>query len=118
MYAIAFDLLTNEMEARYGNPNWRTGYKDVGDILAERGFADHKQGSLYYGHAETKAVDCVLAVQELARRLPWFSACVRAIRMLRIEDEDDLSVALEKVDPLPSIGSLFEADQPPAAASQ
>ena len=119
VYAIAFDLLTNEMKERYGSPNWRNGYTEVREVLAEFGFADNKQGSLYYGHSETKAVDCVLGVQELARRLPWFSACVRDIRMLRIEEEDDLSMAIEKVAPLPSTGNLFDEDSPgPAAAAQ
>jgi virulence-associated protein VapD len=109
MYAIAFDLLTNEMEALYGSPGWRHGYKEVGDILRDHGFADHKQGSLYYGERDrVRAVDCVLAVQDLARQLPWFSACVRDIRMLRIEEEDDLSVAIEKVTPAPSTGTLFD----------
>jgi virulence-associated protein VapD len=110
MYAIAFDLLTKEMEARCGS-SWRNGYKEVGDILGEHGFADHKQGSLYYGNKNTKAVDCVLAVQDLARWLPWFSACVRDIRMLRIEEEDDLSVALEKVQPAPTTASLFDTSE-------
>ncbi|HEV3048308.1 MAG TPA: hypothetical protein VGY13_13220 [Solirubrobacteraceae bacterium] len=117
MYAIAFDLLTKEMETRCG-PNWRNGYKEVGDMLNAHGFSDHKQGSLYYGNKNTKAVDCVLAVQDLARHLPWFSACVRDIRMLRIEEEDDLSVAIEKVEPAPVTGTLFAADEPPATAAQ
>lgn len=115
MYAIAFDLLTKEMEARYGSPNWRTGYSDVGDILGEHGFSDHKQGSLYYGTKDTKAVDCVLAVQDLARRLPWFSSCVRDIRMLRIEEEDNLSVAIEKVEMPPMPGTLFDSSSEAAA---
>lgn len=108
MYAIAFDLLTKEMEARYGKPGWQNGYKDVGDILVAHGFTDHKQGSLYYGNPNTKAVDCVLAVQELARQLPWFSPCVRDIRMLRIEEEDDLSIAIERIEPAPITGTLFD----------
>jgi virulence-associated protein VapD len=115
MYAIAFDLLTSEMEVRIGNPSWRNGYKEVGEILGQHGFADHKQGSLYYGHRDTKAVDCVLAVQELARQLPWFPACVRDIRMLRIEEEDDLSMAIERVEPLPRPGSLFDISGEAAA---
>lgn len=40
------------------------------------------------------AVTCVLAAQRLARELPWFGASVRDIRMLRIEDLNDLGPAI------------------------
>jgi virulence-associated protein VapD len=110
MYAIAFDMDTKEMEARYGGPNWRHGYAEIGDILRTHGFDDHKQGSVYFGDRErVTAVTCVVAVQDVARQLPWFSASVRDIRMLRIEEEDDLAVALEKIVPAPTTGQLFEA---------
>jgi len=110
VYAIVFDMDTKEMEARYGKPNWRSGYPEIGAILAEHGFDDHKQGSVYYGDRErVTAVSCVIAIQDVAQRLPWFSASVKDIRMLRIEEEDDLSVALQRVQPLPSTGQLFEA---------
>jgi virulence-associated protein VapD len=109
MYAIAFDMDTKTMQEKYGTPNWRNGYAELGDILREHGFDDHKQGSVYFGDRErVTAVTCVVAVQDVARRLAWFSESVRDIRMLRIEEEDDLSVALEKVDPAPTTGQLFE----------
>jgi virulence-associated protein VapD len=110
MYAIAFGMDTKLMEEGYGNPNWRHGYGEIGGILREHGFDDHKQGSVYFGdRARVTAVTCVVAIQDVARRLPWFSASVRDIRMLRIEEEDDLSVALERVAPLPCTGKLFDA---------
>jgi virulence-associated protein VapD len=113
VYAIAFDMDTKEMEARYGNPNWRNGYAEIGGILKEHGFDDHKQGSVYFGDRErVTAVSCVVAIQDVAQRLPWFSASVKDIRMLRIEEEDDLSVALQRVEPLPSTGQLFEVPKP------
>jgi virulence-associated protein VapD len=112
MYAIAFDMDTKEMEARYGKPNWRTGYVEIRDILMEHGFDDHKQGSVYYGDRDrVRAVTCVIAVQDLARRLPWFKESVRDMRMLRIEEEDDLRQALGSVEPAPSTGSLFDVPQ-------
>ncbi len=110
VYAIAFDMDTSVMEREYGNPNWRKGYSEIGAILLTHGFDDHKQGSVYFGDRDrVTAVSCVIAVQDLARQLPWFSASVRDIRMLRIEEEDDLSVAIEKIEPAPSTGQLFEA---------
>jgi virulence-associated protein VapD len=112
MHAIAFDMDIAEMERAYGNPNRRKGYSEIGDILLGHGFDDHKQGSVYFGDRErVTAVSCVIAVQDLARQLPWFSASVRDIRMLRIEEEDDLKVALEKVPTAPATESLFSVVQ-------
>jgi virulence-associated protein VapD len=108
MYAIAFDMDTKTMEAEYGGPHWRNGYAEVGDALREHGF-DHQQGSVYFGTEKVEAVTCVLAVQDLARRMPWFRAAVRDIRMLRIEDNNDLSVAIEATPPAPLPDRLFEA---------
>jgi virulence-associated protein VapD len=106
MYAIAFDMDTAAMEKAYGKPNWRGGYTDVKNALSEHGF-DRQQGSVYFGNASVTAVSCVLAAQDLAKRFPWFSTAVRDIRMLRIEENNDLSVAIAKVEAPPSTGTLF-----------
>jgi virulence-associated protein VapD len=109
VYAIAFDMDTVTMQRAYGDPNWRKGYAEIGEILRTHGFDDHKQGPVYFGDPEqVRAVTCVIAVQDLARQLPWFSASVRDIRMLRIEEEDDLRVALEQVQPAQATAPLFE----------
>ena len=42
------------------------------------------------------AVNCVLAAIDLARSLPWFAAPVRDIRMLRIEELNDLMPAVQQ----------------------
>lgn len=42
------------------------------------------------------AVTCVLAVQDLTRRLAWFRPAVRDMRMLRIEENNDLGPAIEQ----------------------
>ncbi len=44
--------------------------------------------------AQINAVTCVLAAQDLARTFPWFSKSVRDIRMLRIEELNDLMPAV------------------------
>ncbi|HEX8382378.1 MAG TPA: virulence factor [Sphingomonas sp.] len=93
MYAIVFDLDVNMLEQTYPNPSWRNAYRDVGDLLIRRGF-ERQQGSTYFGGENTTAVDCVLVVQELSRTYPWFSPSVTDIRMLRIEENNDLSPAL------------------------
>jgi virulence-associated protein VapD len=70
----------------------------VGDVLAEHGFQRHL-GSLYLGDESVTAVSCVLAAQDLAHRLPWFARCVKDIRMLRIEENNDLGVAVVGLSP-------------------
>jgi virulence-associated protein VapD len=40
-------------------------------------------------------VNCVTTVQKLARKFDWFSPSVRDIRMLRIEENNDLKIALD-----------------------
>jgi virulence-associated protein VapD len=93
MYAIVFDLDTLTLEQTYPTPSWRNAYTDVRRILEARGF-EWQQGSTYFGSDRITAVDCVLAVQELKREYNWFQPSVRDIRMLRIEENNDLGPAL------------------------
>jgi virulence-associated protein VapD len=93
MYAIVFDMDVAVLEQTYPNPHWRNAYRDVRDLLERRGF-DWQQGSTYFGNDAVTAVDCVLAVQELNRAYEWFRPSVRDIRMLRIEENNDLGPAL------------------------
>ncbi|HMU49082.1 MAG TPA: hypothetical protein PKA13_04860 [Geminicoccaceae bacterium] len=93
MYAISFDLDTNEAK-RHHPTNSETGaYPLIERVFAEHGFA-RKQGSVYFGGPSSTAVDCVLAVQELVKRHPWIRFAVRDIRMLRVEETSDLMPAL------------------------
>ncbi len=64
-------------------------------FLAERGFG-WQQGSTYFGDENVDAVGCVLTIQELTSSFDWFSASVRDIRMLRIEENNDLMPAVER----------------------
>jgi virulence-associated protein VapD len=93
VYAIAFDLQVEILKKEYGDASYSSGYRDVRKILEEEGFT-WVQGSVHFGSKTTSPVDCVLTVQRLARELPWFSDAVRDIRMLRIEEENDLRPAL------------------------
>lgn len=93
MYAIVFDLDTNTLEAVYHNASWRNAYTDIGKSLAQHGFT-RQQGSTYFGNDDVDAVRCVLAVQELTKTYDWFQPAVKDIRMLRIEDNNDLMPAI------------------------
>ena len=68
---------------------------EVRRILEQLGF--HWQyGGVYFGGATINMVTCVMAAQELSRTLPWFAASVRDIRMLRIEENNDLMPAVRQ----------------------
>lgn len=92
-YAIAFDLDTDTLKQSYPNPSWTNAYGDIRKILTNLGFT-WQQGSVYFGGDGVNAVKCVMAAQTLSRELPWFKASVEDIRMLRIEEMNDLSEAL------------------------
>ena len=94
MYAIVFDLDTQMLEQTYPGRSWRNAYQDIRASLEDRGF-EWQQGSTYFGNDRITAVDCVLATQELARKHEWFRPSVRDIRMLRIEENNDLAPALD-----------------------
>ncbi|MCL1998994.1 MAG: hypothetical protein FWG65_09545 [Turicibacter sp.] len=97
MYAIAFDLEQDTLSKTYGSPTYTNAYTDIKKVLNAHGFT-RQQGSVYFGDAQkVDAVRCVIAVQELAKKYPWFSASVEDIRMLRIEDNNDLKPAIEMV---------------------
>ena len=96
MYAISFDMDTNALQAGYHGASWQNAYSDIRRVLQRYGF-ERQQGSVYFGNDTVDAVRCVLAVQELTRAYAWFGPCVRDIRMLRIEDNNDLRPAVDAV---------------------
>jgi len=97
MYAIVFDFDTEMLEQLYPNASWRNASTDVRDYLTARGF-EWKQGSTYFGDDTVDAVRCVLVVQKLAAKYSWFRPSVRDIRTLRIEENNDLALALDDGD--------------------
>jgi virulence-associated protein VapD len=93
MYAIAFDLDTEQLKNLYTGGSWNNAYSDIKKTLLPLGFL-WQQGSVYFGGDSMNAVKCVLAAQELSRAYPWFKGSVKDIRMLRIEELNDLAPAL------------------------
>lgn len=93
MYAITFELDAKRMEELYDGANWREGYHDVGAILRDHGFGE-QQGRLYIGDSTVNAVNCVIAVQDVARRAAWFGPAVRTMRMFRVTEMIDLGPAV------------------------
>ena len=72
------------------------GYTDIGRILNRHSF-DRQQGSVYFGDDKVDPVRCVLAIQDVVKECPWFRSAVRDVRMLRIEENNDLMPAIEGV---------------------
>ena len=94
MYAIVFDLDTTQLQTLYTNGSWNNAYNDIKNVLDRYGF-ERQQGSVYFGKTpDINAVTCVLAAQDLSKTYPWFKASVRDIRLLKIEDFNDLKPAL------------------------
>lgn len=104
VYAIAFDLDTNACERELGDKT--AAYGRIERIFARHGFT-RQQGSLFFGTENSTPVDCVLAVQELDRRYAWFGRVVTDIRMLRVEEQNNL---------LPVLSSELRFDEPEADA--
>lgn len=94
-YAIAFDLDTDTLKDLYPSPSWNNACGDIRQFLESNGF-DHTQGSVYFGNDTIDAVSCVLVAQGLSDTFDWFEPAVKDIRMLRIEDNNDLKEALSR----------------------
>lgn len=97
MYAIVFDLDIATLSDLYHGNSPNNAYADIRRYLTKRGFT-WMQGSTYFGDETIDAVKCVTVVQKLSRKYAWFTPCVRDIRMLRIEENNDLRIALEDDD--------------------
>ena len=96
MYAIAFDLDQDTLSKTYGNASYTNAYNDIKKTLENFHFT-RQQGSVYFGDRnKVDAVTCVMAAMELAQKYTWFAPSVSDIRMLRIEDDNDLRPALER----------------------
>lgn len=94
VYAIASDMDIEQLRTNYGDP-YNNAYLEIRRVLQRHGFT-WQQGSMYFGGADVTAVTCVLAALDLSQSLPWFAASVRDIRMLRIEELNDLMPAVQR----------------------
>ncbi len=93
IYAIAFDLDTETLKQSYPTASYNNAYHDIRKVLEPLGF-NWQQGSVYFGDESINAVKCVLATQQLSNAYPWFKPSIRDIRMLRIEEMNDLKPAI------------------------
>lgn len=95
VYAIAFDMDIEQLRVHYGDP-YNNAYVEIRKVLEGHGF-QWQQGSVYFGGASVSAASVMVAVIDLTTQLPWFAAAVRDIRMLRIEELNDLMPVVQRV---------------------
>lgn len=95
VYAITFDFDVQLLEQLHSNASWRNAYSDVRRFLEENGF-ENKQGAVYFAIDDIDAVECIAIVQDLADAFDWFTPSLKNIRMLRIEENNDLMPVLDR----------------------
>jgi virulence-associated protein VapD len=95
MYAICFDLDQDLLKRHYPAETHTNGYDAIRRVLERFGF-NRQQGSVYFGDQHVTPVTCVMAVQAVQKAHPWFGKVVRDIRMLRIEEHNDLMPAISQ----------------------
>jgi virulence-associated protein VapD len=95
VYAIAFDMDIEQLQVHYGDP-YNNAYLEIRRVLEAHQFA-WQQGSMYFGGPAVTAASVMVAVIDLTAQLPWFAASVRDIRMLRIEELNDLMPVVQRV---------------------
>ena len=100
VYAVAFDMDIEQLRTHFGDP-YNNAYLEIRRVL-ERHHFQWQQGSVYFGDATVTAATVtaatvMVAVIDLTAQLPWFAASVRDIRMLRIEELNDLMPIVQRV---------------------
>jgi virulence-associated protein VapD len=95
VYAICFDLDQDLLKRHYPSATHTNAYEDIRRCLETFGFT-RQQGSVYFGNQHVTPVTCVMAAQDLQKRHPWFGKVVSDLRMLRIEEHNDLMPAISQ----------------------
>lgn len=106
MYAICFDLDQEALKRHYPGNTPHNGYDDIYRVLQRYGFT-RQQGSVYFGDNHVTPVTCVMAVQAVQKAHSWFGKALSDIRMLRIEEHNDLMPAISQQE--------LELNPPPVA---
>lgn len=94
MYAITFDIDTNCLNEKDNNAT--KTYTEIRKFMESNNFK-WQQGSVYFGDESINAVSCVTTIQALAKAIPAFGVCVKDVRMLKIEENNDLMPAIKSI---------------------
>lgn len=87
MFAIAFDMVINELRLQYGEP-YNNAYFEISKLLRNYGFYN-SQGRVYL--TESNDMSNLFRAMEALKKTPWFKRSVRDIRAFRVEDWSDFN---------------------------
>ncbi len=92
MYAIAFDMIIDDLKDNYGKP-YNNSYFEIKTILREFDFFI-TQGSVYLTKNNDMA-NLYRAINALKAK-EWFRKSVRDIRVFRVEDWSDFTAIVKE----------------------
>lgn len=81
MYAIAFDLVQDDLKTHYG-PSHNNAYKDIEDVLEAYDFY-RRQGSVYV--TDNNDLANLFGAITALKALKWFGPSVKDLRAFRME---------------------------------
>lgn len=81
MYAIAFDMVVEDLRQNYG-PSYNNAYKEIEEILEYYDFY-RRQGSVFV--TDNSDLANLMSAMDALRAITWFGPSVRDIRAFRIE---------------------------------
>ena len=93
MFAIAFDLDTNDTE-RHHPKSVTQAYTDIRNLLNKYDF-QWRQGSVYV--SDNEDLGNLFDTMTALKALPWFAASVRDIRAFRIEQWSDFTARIKSL---------------------
>ena len=82
MFAIAFDMVINDLKQEYGEP-CNNAYFEIKMALRRYGFYN-TQGSVYL--TESNDMSNLFRAIDSLKKIEWFKRSVRDIRAFRVED--------------------------------
>lgn len=89
MYAIAFDLKTDDLKKNYGEP-YNGAYDEIRQELEALGF-NWTQDNLYLSSDSTNSLTTVYKAINRLSQIDWFKKSVRDIRAFKVEDWSDFT---------------------------
>lgn len=89
MYAIAFDLKTDDLKREYGEP-YNKAYDEIRQELEAVGF-EWTQGSVYISTENKNNLATVYKAINRLSKIDWFKKSVRDIRAFKVEDWSDFT---------------------------
>lgn len=92
MFAIAFDMVIDDLKKNYGEP-YNNAYYDISKVLRNFGFSN-AQGSVYLSQ-DNDMLNLYNAIDAL-REIEWFKKSVRDIRAFKVEDWSNFTQLFKK----------------------